>query len=68
MTGRFSKADRMGRPKSREVRAKISVTIPKEQLTWLQLKVEERIFASVSHGVELCIREGQSKFGKPKGK
>jgi Arc/MetJ-type ribon-helix-helix transcriptional regulator len=58
----------MGRPKSREVRAKISVTIPKEQLAWLQLKVEERTFASVSHGVELCIREGQTKFGKPKAK
>ena len=58
----------MGRPKSREVREKISVTIPKDQFTWLQSKVEERTFASVSHGIELCIREGQLKFGKPKSK
>ena len=47
---------------------KVSVTLPDEQIDWLEQKVSERVFANMSHGVELCIREGQKTFGKPKAK
>ena len=49
-------------------RKKITVTLPEDQIKWLEDRVIERTFANLSHGVELCIREGQSKFGKPKAK
>jgi len=49
-------------------RKKITVTLPHEQVGWLEERVIERTFANLSHGVELCVREGQEKFGKPKGK
>jgi Arc/MetJ-type ribon-helix-helix transcriptional regulator len=49
-------------------KATLNVTIPPELMEWLNAKVKERVFASRSHGVELCLLEGQSKFGKPKAK
>jgi len=58
----------MARPRSRETREKISITLPKDQIEWLEGKVAELTFGSVSHGIEVCIREGQTKFGKPKSK
>jgi hypothetical protein len=49
-------------------RKKITVTLPEEQIKWLEGRVIERTFANLSHGVELCIREGQKIFGTPKSK
>jgi Arc/MetJ-type ribon-helix-helix transcriptional regulator len=45
-------------------REKISVTIPQDLILWLDEKVRDRMFSTVSHGVELCILEGQKKYGK----
>jgi hypothetical protein len=47
-------------------RKKLTVTLPEEQIEWIDGKVSERVFANVSHGVELCVIEGQRKYGKPK--
>lgn len=49
-------------------RKKITVTLPEDQVTWLENKVIERTFANLSHGMELCVREGQKTFGTPKTK
>lgn len=49
-------------------RLKITITLPEEQIKWLEGKVIERGFANLSHGVELCIREGQKVFITPKTK
>ena len=49
-------------------RRKVTVTLPMELIDWIDDKVTERVFANVSHGVELCLLEGQRKYGKPKGK
>jgi len=49
-------------------RKKVTVTLPQELIDWIHGKVAERIFASVSHGVELCLLEGQRKYGKSRGK
>ena len=60
----------MARPRKNVTmaRKKITVTLPEEQVKWLEGKVIERTFANLSHGVELCVREGQEMFGKPKAK
>ena len=49
-------------------RKKVTVTLPEELIEWIQGKVVRRVFANFSHGVELCVLEGQRKYGKPKGK
>jgi Arc/MetJ-type ribon-helix-helix transcriptional regulator len=48
-------------PRNRET---LNATIPPELISWLDKLVEKRIFASRSHGVELCLLEGQKKFGR----
>ena len=58
----------MGRPKNRETRQKISVTLPKDQLEWLESKVGDLTYGSVSHGIEVAVHEAQVKFAKPKTK
>ncbi|HEX9907883.1 MAG TPA: hypothetical protein VGB78_05380 [Thermoplasmata archaeon] len=45
-------------------RVKISVTVPRAQVEWLDEKVKDRTFSTVSHGVELCILEGQKRYSK----
>jgi Arc/MetJ-type ribon-helix-helix transcriptional regulator len=47
-------------------KATLNVTIPPELMKWLNAKVKERVFASRSHGVELCLLEGETKFGPAK--
>lgn len=54
----------MARPKNKETREKISITLPKEQVDWLEDRKDKRLFATVSHGIELCIIEAQKKYGK----
>lgn len=39
------------------VRERISVTLPKECVEWLDKKVKERIYASRSHAIEVLILE-----------
>jgi metal-responsive CopG/Arc/MetJ family transcriptional regulator len=45
---------------------RITITVDKELLAWLDAKIEERIFANRSHGVEYLIRQKikQEKEGK----
>jgi hypothetical protein len=45
-------------------REKLSISIPKDLIDWLDEMVEKRILASRYHGVELCILEGQRKYGQ----
>jgi len=47
-------------------RKKVTVTLPEDLIEWINGKVTQRVFANVSHGVELCVVEGQRKYGKPK--
>lgn len=51
----------MGRAKKAHPRVKVSVTLPQDQVTWLNEEVEERRFSTVSHGVEVAIRELRRK-------
>lgn len=48
-------------------REKLSVTVPKELIDWLNEMVKKRAFASRSHGVELCIMEYKEKHAKKSG-
>jgi metal-responsive CopG/Arc/MetJ family transcriptional regulator len=45
---------------------RITITVDKELLAWLDSKIEERIFANRSHGVEFLLRQKikQEKEGK----
>ena len=38
------------------MKERITVTIDKELLKWLDLKIEEKIFANRSHGIEFLIK------------
>ncbi len=48
-------------PRTRDV---LTMTLPHELTAWLDKMVETRVFANRSHGVELCILEGQKKYGR----
>ena len=39
------------------MKKRITVTLEKELLNWLDKKIEERIFASRSHGFEFLIKQ-----------
>lgn len=39
------------------MKKRITVTLDKELLNWLDKKVEERIFANRSHGFEFLIKQ-----------
>ena len=45
---------------------RITVTLDKELLAWLDMKVEEHVFANRSHGLEYLIAEKirEEKSGK----
>jgi Arc/MetJ-type ribon-helix-helix transcriptional regulator len=60
--------DDVARPKSRETREKLSITLPPDLIKWLESKVADRTFGSVSHGADVAIHDLQAKLGKPKGK
>lgn len=45
-------------------RMPISVTLPPECVKWLDKKVESRIYANRSHGIELLILEAMKKEKK----
>jgi Arc/MetJ-type ribon-helix-helix transcriptional regulator len=42
-------------------RVPISVTLPKEQVDWLDKKVENRTYASRSHAIEVLILDAMKK-------
>ncbi|MCX6652431.1 MAG: ribbon-helix-helix domain-containing protein [Methanomassiliicoccales archaeon] len=44
-------------------REKLTVTVPQELIDWLDEMVKKRVFASRSHGVELCIMEYRERHG-----
>jgi Arc/MetJ-type ribon-helix-helix transcriptional regulator len=46
------------------VRMPISVTLPKECVEWLDKKVESRVYANRSHGLEVLILEAMKKEKK----
>lgn len=41
----------------RMVRERVSITLPKECLKWLDKKIESRVYANRSHAVEVLILE-----------
>ena len=46
------------------MKKRITITLDKELLNWLDKRVEERIFANRSHGLEFLIKQkidGESK-------
>lgn len=45
-------------------REKISVTIPRELIDWIDEMVEKRVFANRSHAVEVCIINYRKAAGK----
>ena len=45
-------------------REKMSVSVPAELIEWLDSMVKKRVFASKSHGVELCIMEYKERREK----
>jgi len=45
-------------------REKISVTIPKELVAYLDEMVKQRVYASRSHGVELCLMAAKEQQGR----
>ena len=54
----------MSEEKQMAPRVPISVTLPKELIDWLDKKVEDRLFANRSHGVELAVMEAMKKDKK----
>ncbi len=42
---------------SKETKERISVSLDPELLRWLDIKVEERIFANRSHGMEFLLKQ-----------
>ncbi len=43
------------------VRERVSLTLPKECVAWLDRKVKERTYANASHAVEVLILEAMKK-------
>lgn len=41
---------------------RITITIDKELLDWLDKKVDEKVFANRSHGLEYLVRETREKL------
>ena len=42
------------------MKTRITITIDKELLDWIDKKVEEKVFASRSHGFEYLVEERKS--------
>lgn len=47
------------------VRVPISITLPKECVTWLDKRVESRTYANRSHAVEVLVLEAMKKEKGP---
>lgn len=43
------------------VRERVSLTLPKECVEWVDKKVESRIYANRSHAIEVLILEAMKK-------
>jgi hypothetical protein len=56
----------MGRRRKEDLdkREKISVTLPRELIRWLDEMVDKRAFANRSHGVEVCLMEHRDRREK----
>ena len=50
------------------VRTPISVTLPKECVEWIDLKVESRVYANRSHAIEVLILAAMADKEENKGK
>ena len=46
---------------SEVVRERVSITLPKECVEWLDGKVESRVYANRSHAIEVLILEAMKK-------
>jgi Arc/MetJ-type ribon-helix-helix transcriptional regulator len=44
-------------------RGQVTITLPPEVLEWLDVKVEERVFANRSHGIELALIRLKKEMG-----
>jgi metal-responsive CopG/Arc/MetJ family transcriptional regulator len=47
------------------VRERVSITLPKEVLEWIDKKIEARIYANRSHAIEVLILEAIKKEKQP---
>jgi metal-responsive CopG/Arc/MetJ family transcriptional regulator len=43
------------------VRERVSITLPKELLEWIDKKIQERIYANRSHAIEVLILEAMKR-------
>ena len=41
----------------KKVKERITITVDRELLDWLDLKVQEKIFANRSHGISFLIKQ-----------
>jgi len=46
------------------VRERVSITLPKECITWLDKKIESRTYANRSHALEVLILEAMKQEKK----
>ena len=46
------------------VRERVSITLPKELLEWIDKKIQERIYANRSHAIEVLILEAMKREKK----
>ena len=46
------------------VRERVSITLPKDCLTWIDRKIEGRTYANRSHAIEVLIFEAMKKEKK----
>jgi len=45
------------------VRQPISITLPKECITWIDRRVESRVYANRSHAIEVLILDAMKQEG-----
>lgn len=48
------------------MKQRITITIDKELLKWLDKRIEDKIFASRSHGIEYLIKSNENKKSRKK--
>ena len=46
------------------VRERVSITLPRELLEWIDKKIEARIYANRSHAIEVLILEAMKREKK----
>ena len=46
------------------VRERVSITLPKECITWIDKKVEKRTYANRSHAIEVIVLEAMKQEKK----